>query len=102
MEKLISKTEEIAVDYLKGFGLKEEQIALLIMQGKKDLRKELKKLDTLLHDDKTSNDDLNNVLHSLTGLLFQLGNHDAANRLIEIKSHLEDKSTLNDIELLYR
>ncbi len=102
MEKLISHTEEIAFDYLKAFGFKDEQIDQLIIQGKKDLRKELIKLEILLHDDKISYDDINNVLHALKGLLFQLGNHEAAERLIEIRSHLDNEETLKELALLCR
>lgn len=102
MEKFISQTEEIAFDYLKAFGFKDEQINQLIIQGEKDLRKELIKLETMLQDDEISYDDLNNVLHALKGLLFQMGNHVAAERLMEIKSHLDKEETLKELALLYR
>ncbi len=102
MEKLISQTEEIAFKHLKAFGFQDEQIDQLIIQGKKDLRKELIKLEILLQEDEISYNDINNVLHALKGLLFQLGNHEAAERLIEIRSHLNNEETLKDITLLYR
>ncbi len=102
MEKFISHTEEIAFQHLKSFGFKDEQIDQLIRQGTKDLRKELIKLETVLQEDEISYDDLNNVLHALKGLLFQMGNHDAAEKLVEIRSDVKDEEALNDIILLYR
>ena len=100
MEKIISETEVIAFDYLKAFGFADEQVNTLIIQGKKDLRKELTKLQTLLHSDVVSLDDINNVLHALKGLLFQLGNHNIADQLNEIRSHLDSEATLKEIAQL--
>ncbi len=100
MEKIISETEVIAFDYLKAFGFTEEQVNTLVLQGKKDLYKELIKLKTLIYADPVSYDDINNVLHALKGLLFQLGNHDLAEKLNEIRSDLQNKTTLEEIALL--
>ncbi len=97
MEKLISDTEVIAFEYLKAFGFSEEQINPLVAQGKKDLYGELTKLKTLLDADNISIEDINNVLHALKGLLFQLGNHDVADQLNEIRSHLDSEATLKEI-----
>lgn len=102
MKNIISETEVIAYDYLKDFGFNEEQISSLIVQGRKDLHKELTKLETLLDTDSVSLDDINNVLHALKGLLFQLGNHDVAEKLNEIRSHHESEVILKEIsELLF-
>ena len=100
MEKIISETEVIAFDYLKAFGFTEEQVNTLVLQGKKDLYKELIKLKTLIYADTVSYDDINNILHALKGLLFQLGNHDLAEKLNEIRSDLQNKTTLEEIALL--
>jgi hypothetical protein len=100
MKKIISETEVIAYDYLKAFGFKDEQITLLIIQGKKDLHKELTKLEALLHADVVSLDNINDVLHALKGLLFQLGNHKLAEKLNEIRSHLDSEVTLKQISQL--
>ena len=100
MEKIISETEVIAFDYLRAFGFKDEQINSLVTQGKRDLRKELTKLKVLLDADDTSLSEINNIVHALKGLLFQLGNHTIADRLNEIKSHLDSKTALKEIELL--
>ena len=101
MKNIISKTEVIAYDYLKGFGFSEGQISSLIIQGKKDLHKELSKIETLLiHADTVSLDDINNVLHALKGLLFQMGNHDLAEKLNEIRSNDEHEVILKELSWL--
>jgi len=103
MKNIISKTEVIAYDYFKDFGFNEDQINSLIIQGKKDLHKELTKLETLLiHADTVSIDDINNILHALKGLLFQMGNHELAEKLNEIRSKDEREVILKDLsELLF-
>ena len=101
MKNIINKTEIIAYDYFKDFGFNEDQINSLILQGKKDLHKELTKLETLLiHADTMSIDDINNILHALKGLLFQMGNHDLAEKLNEIRSNDERKVILKEIPAL--
>ena len=100
MKKIISQTEVIAFDYLKAFGFADEQINTLIGQGKRDLHKELTRLQTLIHAETIFYKDINNVLHALKGLLFQLGNHEVADQLNEIKSHLDAEVSLKEIVLL--
>ncbi len=100
MKKIISETEVTAYNYLKAFGFEDEQITPLIIQGKKDLHKELTKLEVLLHADVISLDDINDVLHALKGLLFQLGNHELAEKLNEIRSHLESEVAIKEISQL--
>ena len=100
MEKIISETEVIAYNYLEAFGFEDEQIKPLIDRGKKDLQENLTKLEMSLHEDTISIDDINNVLHALKGLLFNLGNHKLAEQLNEIKSHLESKASLEEISQL--
>ena len=97
MQKIINETEIIAFSHLKAFGFKEEQISSLVAQGKKDLACELGKLELLLQEDTVSLEDIDNILHALKGLLFQLGNHSIAEKLNESRSHLEDKETLDEI-----
>ena len=100
MEKIINETEILAFDYFKAFEFEDKQIAQLIIQGKKDLHRELKKLEILLHANNISYTDINNVLHALKGLLFQLGNHAVADKLNEVKSQNESDTKLKEIALL--
>ncbi len=100
MRKIISDTEVAARDYFKNFGFNEEQINTLIVQGKNDLNKELTKLEILLSDETSSLADINNVLHALKGLIFQLGNYDVAEKLNEIRSHHDRASVSKEISQL--
>ncbi len=103
MKNIIKETEIITHEYLQGFGFSEDQISSLVIQGKKDLHKELTKLETMLVDtDTVTLDELNNVLHALKGLLFQMGNHDLAKKFNEIRSNDEQKVVLRELsELLF-
>jgi len=103
MKHIIDETETIAYDHLKGFGFNDEQMKALIHQGKIDLQKELSKLKALLTDtEQLSLDEINNSLHALKGLFFQLGNHQVAEQLNEIRSYGESKVILQEIsELLF-
>ena len=100
MKKIISETEVIAYDHLKAFGFAEEQVIPLVYRAKKDLQENLTKLEILLYEDTISIDDINNVLHALKGLLFNLGNHELAEKLNEIRSHFESKASLEEISQL--
>ena len=64
------------------------------------MRGNLMKLEILLHEDTISIDDINNVLHALKGLLFNLGNYELAEKLNERKSHLESEAGLKEISQL--
>ncbi len=85
MKNIINETEIIAQKHLSSFGFNEEQVSTLIVQGKKDLHKELAKLEVFLNVDTDFLEDINNVLHALKGLFSQLGNHEIAEQLNEIR-----------------
>lgn len=98
MKSIIDETEIMAYDYFKGFGFNEEQMKALVLQGKKDLRQELTKLKILLNGtEQVSLDEINNSLHALKGLFFQLGNHQIAEQLNEIRSNDDSKVILKEI-----
>lgn len=102
MKNIINETEMMAHAYFKDFGFNEDQINTLIAQGKKDLYKELGKLEMLIDNDMEFLDDINNVLHALKGLFFQLGNHEVAEQLDEIREGQNSKDKLKEIsELLF-
>jgi len=101
MEKIIAETELIALDYLSAFGFSQEQMIPLIEQGKKDLRDEMLKLRDILSQTQVSFDEVNSSLHVLKGILFQIGNHALAEKLVEVRSHLSTDKELQEIaELL--
>lgn len=102
MKNIINETEMMAYNYFKEFGFNEEQINSLIIQGKKDLHKEITKLKMLLTDaDTVPLEKINDVLHALKGLFFQLGNHDIAEKLNEIKSNHEREIIMKEISELF-
>jgi hypothetical protein len=103
MENIIRETEIMAYDHFKAFGFNEEQISSLIDQGKKDLRKELGKLKTLLAEsEKVSLDEINNSLHALKGLFAQFGNQHIAEQINEIRTNDKSKVILKKLsELLF-
>lgn len=100
MIHIIKQTESISYQYLKELGFSDEQILSLISVGKKDLEKELLKLKILIDSNDFVLTDINNSLHALKGLLFQLGNHTLAERLNEIRSTLDVKESVETIKQL--
>lgn len=100
MKNIISETEVMAYEYLKAFGFGDDQIVPLITIGVKDLDKELKKLQNLVNADEVVAEDVNNVLHALKGLLFQLGNHPLAEKVNETRSDSISEVQLEEIRQL--
>ena len=100
MKKIIRETEAMVYEHLKAFGFQKEQITPLVEQGKKDLQVNLAKLKILLQENTILINEINNVLHALKGLLFNLGNHELAKKLDETKSHLESEVNLKEISQL--
>lgn len=101
MEDIINETEMMAHIYFKDFGFNEDQINTLINQGKKDIYKEVLKLETLLDTDTKRSEEINNVLHALKGLFFQLGNHNVAEQLDEIGEDDSMTGRLKEISELF-
>lgn len=102
MYKIIDDTEAIAYKHLQAFGFSEEQVTPLVNQAKKDMENELTKLKTLLDEDTVSIETLNNVLHALKGLMFQVGNHSVAEQINEVRSHLDSEKAIKEIrDLLF-
>ena len=100
MYKLIEQTESIGYDYLTGFGFDEESVMKLLQQARKDLLSEMTKLENLLDAEDIVFEEVNNVLHALKGLLYQVGNHEVAEQINEIRSHLASQDTLDEIKSL--
>ena len=94
MDKLINETAEIARKHFQGFGFEDEQILPLLEAGKRDLTKELKKLKTLVADERIDIDALNLSLHALKGLLLNMGNSSVADKLTELREEEKVSSQL--------
>ncbi len=94
MQNILRKTQNLAHEYLQSFGFEEEQIETLIKKGTRDLKNELEKLYTLLENENTPIEELNNALHALKGLLFHLGNNALAQELNEVRSQLHSSEDI--------
>jgi len=86
MEKLITETMSIASEKFKNFGFKEEQIDQLLASGKRDLEEEGKKLKVLLNEDTPDIEKINQSLHALKGLLYNLGNTKAGDMMTDLRN----------------
>lgn len=87
MQKLLDETEKSAYRFLKEFGFEEEEIAPVIAKGLLDIAHVLNSVDLLLKEQSPSRNEekLDDLLHSLKGLLFQLGNHDMAEKIEKLR-----------------
>jgi len=80
MQKLLNETKEKAYLFLREFGFEEDELEPVINKGLIDLENEINHLSEVLQKEDPDNEELDGVLHGLKGLLFQLGNHDEANK----------------------
>jgi len=97
MDKLLNETVEIARNYFLKLGFKNEQIAPLIESGKRDLTKELLKLQKLLEKHYKEIDTINLSLHALKGLFLTMGNITIADKLLEL--HHENVTSHDILEI---
>ena len=86
MKKLINETLQIAQNKFAAFGFKEEQVTQLLASGKRDLENEIGKLEVLLEEENVSIDRLNQSLHALKGLLYNMGNTAAGDIMMDIQA----------------
>ncbi len=97
MKRIIEKTENIARTYLAGFGFAEAQIDPLITQAKIDMLREFERLDILMHSEQIDWQALDRTLHALKGLLFNLGNHDLAEKLESLREEEGMETTIQKL-----
>jgi len=100
MDKVINETVEIARKNFKEFGFEDEQIAQLIESGKRDLTKELTKLQKLLETEVIEIDTINLSLHALKGLFLTMGNVTVGDKLTELHNESEDTRIISEIKSL--
>ena len=100
MDKVINETVEIARKNFKEFGFEDEQIAQLIESGKRDLTKELTKLQTLLEKEVIEIDTINLSVHALKGLFLTMGNVTVGDKLTELHNESEDTRIISEIKCL--
>ena len=100
MYKLIEETKMKGYNYLNGFGFDEDSIQELLRQGEQDLLREMTKLELILNSETMDVGALNNRLHALKGLLFQIGNHEVAEKINEIRSDIKSKNIHKELSTL--
>jgi len=99
MQLLFEETRKRAYVFLKAFGFEDDELDPVIDKGLADLETSIESLSSCVESPEScTKEKLDAVLHGLKGLLFQLGNHHAANKverlrytegLNEIKAWLE-------------
>lgn len=98
MEKLINETVDCAAKQFTAFGFTQEQIEPLLASGRRDLANELSKLETVLRTEPIDLEKLNLALHSVKGLLLNMGNHAAAETFNELRNDLNNEKSIAEIK----
>ena len=100
MEKVINETVEMAHEHFKKFGFEDAQIVQLLESGKRDLTKELNKLQKILDQEPIEIDKVNLSIHALKGLFLTMGNAKAGEKLTELHNKSGDTRILAEIKFL--
>ncbi|GEM_PF-2497379 len=90
MQQLIDESLQIAKEQFLGYGFTEEQFEPLLQTAKRDLERELTKLLSLLSQNPLNMEALSLNLHSLKGLLLNMGNKKASDLIVDIRSGIQD------------
>ena len=100
MEELIEETKRIAQARFQTFGFGEAQIEQLLASGERDLKKELAHLRELLMQEPCDLDAINRSLHALKGLVLNMGNDDAAEKLSELRGSEDPQEKIETLKRL--
>jgi len=100
MEEFISESLEIARQYFGRLGFDEDQIAILLASGERDLRKELAGLKELLTVPELDTERLNHSLHGIKGLLLNMGNSSAAQMFKELRADIQSREGIETLKKL--
>jgi hypothetical protein len=73
MKQIVNRTKDIAYDYLGAFGFESDKIDATVSKGLTELESAFERLGDLA-DESFDFDTIDNALHTLKGILFQLGN----------------------------
>jgi hypothetical protein len=85
MGRFIEESLNIAAEKFKKFGFSDIQIEQLLASGKRDLEGEVAKLEILLEDETPDIEKINKILHALKGLLYNMGNTEAGDKMADLK-----------------
>ncbi len=98
MDQLIEETLQIAKARFESFGFKETQITQLLASGKRDLTQELDILKVLLEESPADIERINQSLHALKGLFFNMGNTAAGDMMAELRGNDDPHSAIEKIK----
>ena len=90
MSRLIKETLKIAKKRFEAFGFSPSQIERLLSSAEEDLGKVVAELQQLIDDQSSSTKQLELTLHALKGILYNMGNIEAGDLMVELKN-LQDK-----------
>ena len=86
MGTFIDESLEIAAEKFKAFGFSQVQIEQLLSSAKRDLEAEVGKLEELLRADSPDTAMINQSLHALKGLLYNMGHTEAGDKMAELRN----------------
>jgi phenylalanyl-tRNA synthetase beta subunit len=86
MDQFVEESLQIAAEKFKAFGFKEAQIEKLLASARQDLEKEIGRLRELLGCHEPDTEKVNQVLHALKGLLYNMGNTEAGDLMSDLKN----------------
>jgi len=102
MEKLIDETLQIAKTRFVSFGFKESQTEALLISAKRDLSKVIVQLEDLMRDDSCDIEQINKSLHALKGLLYNMGNMEAGDQIVELSECMDEEKLKSRIKKIIK
>jgi len=98
MRQIIERTMQVAYDYLKAFGFEEDKVDATVHKGITELESAFEKLKVLVDCKNFDIEEIDNVLHSIKGILFQLGNSQDGNTVDALRGEIDSSNALKKIE----
>jgi len=102
MEKLIDETLQIAKTRFVSFGFEESQTEALLISAKRDLSKVIVQLEDLLKKDSCDIEQINKSLHALKGLLYNMGNMEAGDQIVELSKCMDEEGLKSRIKKIIK
>ena len=98
MMLITEKTKKIAHEYLKGFGFDDDKVEITVSKGIDELDKIFAQLKNEINQKDIDTEEVDNILHSIKGVLFQLGNAEDGAFIDQLRSELNDSNIIEKIE----
>jgi hypothetical protein len=87
MKQIVNRTKDIAYDYLGAFGFESDKIDTTVSKGLIELESAFERLRGLA-DENFDFDAIDNALHTIKGILFQLGNGEDGNLVDSLRGEI--------------